>query len=419
VVALGMGAVGIGFFAPAILTASMVMLLPLWAVSQHFKRGTWKTQLMEALGTGLIPAWPAMLVWLFAFGGMAWTNYASRGWGTVTVQLPMLLVPLVIFSMGRLPAKVIAWIERIAAAVAVCLALVAVYAMRYPDMSQHPYGVTRYDVLPTNNPIYAGLYVAMVVTVWGERLVRDWRSRKGLVKILEVAVLLGLLIFLAVLSSRGALMALAGGWVLRSARIASFQRKQGHGSRWVWLRVVGAMAVMLGAGLAAYALSPYLAASLDGMVSDAYAAFDNTVTRERLNSTTERLGFWRAAVAALFQAPMSPLLGWGTSGQFIFTEQFYLHRLAWLPRWAYGGMSAHSQFLETAAQHGLLGLGALLAWLFFNFKNAWRSCNPAGVALVTALTIAMLTESFLQRQIGVAIAAMLIPFVLRYGKRLA
>lgn len=415
VVAFGMAAVGIGYFAPAVLTIGMVMLLPLWAASLRFNRATWRTQLMEAVGTGLIASWPSALVWLFAFAGMAWTNYAHRGWNTVTVQLPMLLVPMVVFSMGRLPAQVIAWIERVAAAVAVSLAVVAVYAMLTINMSQHPYGVTRYDVLPTNNPIYAGLYVAMVVMVWGERLVSNPKAISGLSRALQAVIPMGLLVFLAVLSSRGALLALAGGWVVRSVMLASHSPKGGR----AWLRVLGAIAVILMAGVTAYFVSPYLAASLDGMVDDTFAAFDDTVTRERLNSTTERLGFWRAATAALMQAPMSPLLGWGTAGQFIFTEEYYLRNLPWLPRWAFGGMSAHSQFLETAAQHGLLGLGALVGWLIFYGKKAWSTCNPDGVAVVTALTIAMLTESFLQRQIGVAIATMLIPFVLRYGKRLA
>lgn len=77
-------------------------------------------------------------------------------------------------------------------------------------------------------------------------------------------------------------------------------------------------------------------------------------------------------------------------------------------------LNAHNQYLQTALETGVLGLGMLLLFIGSSLRTALREKSLLLLVLVSGFAFNALFESFFQRQSGVVFYSFWIPFIILY-----
>lgn len=159
-----------------------------------------------------------------------------------------------------------------------------------------------------------------------------------------------------------------------------------------------AMGLSLLAGLVAilYLNVPFFQQRLSGSVADALQ-YSRPESQRRYSSISLRFKAWESAWKIYRQAPFL-----GTGSADIETQMirqyrhdgFSARRSLWLD-------SVHNQYLESLAGSGLVGLSLLLLLLVFPIFFIRIPHPEVLAAFIAVVGCAMLTESFLERQIGI------------------
>lgn len=143
---------------------------------------------------------------------------------------------------------------------------------------------------------------------------------------------------------------------------------------------------------------------------ETYDEFRSIKTKKNEKQTNHRIFIWREAIALLKSAPLSGYKP-GIADRLLMERLSELDDEFWDGEKVYmlkdGHYNYHNQFLQGAAERGL-GIIGLIGALLFVFFNA--SYGPAKYT-VLVLSLSMLTESVLQRQAGVFLAASFIPLM--------
>lgn len=129
---------------------------------------------------------------------------------------------------------------------------------------------------------------------------------------------------------------------------------------------------------------------------------DLTAVKENQNLGDKSFGRrWESWKISAEVIKKHPFMGVGFSGveKAIHSEfehkQTYLHPT--------DRIQPHNQFLQLAMQSGIITPLLLLLSFFWIAHNNYRQGNYTGVAVLTALSISMIFESYLERQSGVAV----------------
>ena len=227
------------------------------------------------------------------------------------------------------------------------------------------------------HPAYFGLLVAWLI---GHVLFTDFIKPKWRI---WVALLLGALLFQLV--ARNALLValiMIGIYVVKS--------------KIRWLQI-SSLALLL-AGIAAVIWHP------SDYLQDKFFYVFSEEAKQRENTRFERL---EASFEAFKQAPV---FGPGPGEDNELRMQAY-KRMGEMTAYE-NNYNAHNQFVEFLSTFGLVGLALFLAAIVLLCKALWRSKNWVDLYLFCGLLIAMLTESLLERSLGVKYMSILVAFIL-------
>lgn len=200
---------------------------------------------------------------------------------------------------------------------------------------------------------------------------------QGRINILALAIILGSMIFIRIISQKR--------WLLMIGGTASF-----------------GLLILLFISFAPQALKErYLA----------FPDFSYELTDTNFNSATYRLAEWECALVSLKE---SPWIGYGIGDAKeelldTYKEKGFLE--GWERRY-----NAHNQYLETSMAAGLLGLIALVALLFAYIQRAHRLNKTDLLTALLFFALCLCTESMFERAWAIVSFNVLFPFLLSSTK---
>lgn len=142
-----------------------------------------------------------------------------------------------------------------------------------------------------------------------------------------------------------------------------------------------------------------LVVTVPSVLERALARFDAAATTTPGGTMLLRLTLWKAAITVFLD---NPITGIGP-GIFRYVDQYY-GSLMFGPTYVYvRGLSAHNLFLHYLAEAGIIGVGAMLALFFNQFRHArrlWRdNCRPENSshhAVLLTVSLGLLLTAFLE-----------------------
>jgi O-antigen ligase len=118
---------------------------------------------------------------------------------------------------------------------------------------------------------------------------------------------------------------------------------------------------------------------------------------------------WLAWDAALSAIKEEPLKGYGMQNVQAAMNASYAKKKNTLDE--FNRIPPHNQYLEVTLQSGIFALVLMLCGLTAAMVAAFRARNIPLLAFVVAFSVALLVESLLERQSGVLVIALLLPFL--------
>ncbi len=196
------------------------------------------------------------------------------------------------------------------------------------------------------NAVVAALYLAVVNPMLSARL--------------AIAALIGyLVVHLVATLSRGGMVALAIGSLAFLVVRSPTQARR--------IAVAGVALLCTGLGVL------WLLGSEAGAVLERYDILADP-------AGTERIAIWRMLVAHVFSSPVRAIFGWGTGALDLWTPWVTLQ-------------SAHSAFLDVLYMYGLVGVGALVLFLWWTGRGLLRLPPSEEKALLLAVFSQLVSAS--------------------------
>ncbi len=319
-----------------------------------------------------------------------WTEDRSLYASDVRIKLPFLLLPL---AFALIPAfsqkqKLGLWISFCLSQLLIALLSIAGYMQNMESSIEQVKKNGSLEIVGQTNHIYFGVSLALACLV-GFHIYLNHKDYfpKIYRKFALVFVILAALC-LHSLTSRTGLVAFYGGFFVYLMR---YILKRGQ---WKW--GLGILALLVLLPLLSYKLIPSFKYRVDVTLWDlAYSQEEGADLN--FQSVGLRLKTWDCSLD-LFQK--NPLLGvgFGDMGKELFAcyEEMKLNadRSKWLE-------SAHNQYLEQLAGGGLPALLLLLLLFLIPFRQSWKKPDEMMLGFLALMAAGMLTESLLERQLGV------------------
>lgn len=361
------------------LLAGDALLAGSWrAKGRHLRRQPW--------------LWPCLALYGAYLLGMLHTQAVAEGWDSLIVKLPLLLLPLVIGSQPALSSQEFRVLREVYFGAALLTCLLAAVGAFGQALATGDWSYAQFSYAPLAgqvglHPTLMGMLAngaALLLFLPGApgrlapRFSRRWR-------LLSLAAIFGLEVLLASriqlpLFLLGVLVAF-GLWALAPTR----RRQAG---------LLGTGVLLAGLGLVA--LSPQAGARLAEL-----RQWDiDPIPVEKLpyHGVAVRAYLWERAAEGIAQAPWT---GHGTGdAQAILQAQFARDGF---PR---PEMNAHNQYLQTALEIGLPGLGLWLACLGTFLWLAYRRRDALLGGMVLLFAISCLGEAMLDRQLETSFFAL-------------
>ncbi len=340
------------------------------------------------LRTPLLVSLLAAIFGLFLLS-VCYTVDLSRWSNDLRVKLPLLILPLAFAILPSLSSKQYGLLVRlmVAANSLLAAACIGMHLFRLGGWSAYSASDGYIPMLTDINHIYFSVILGFSVLMGGYYYFQHRKRLSGNQRILLLAACLLGYICLHIIKSRTGVLGFYGGLIGMSLFALN-----GISSR---KRLMG----IAGAGLVVCLLFltiPFLQQRVQQTYQD---TFHPTQPQSEWDYTSVSLRFraWEGAWS-LFQ--QEPLWGIGISdveSQLIWQyqqEQFPARRSLWLD-------SAHNQYLEYLMGLGMIGFTLFLLLLFYPLY-AFRAWDPVPfTGFICLVAVAMLTESFLERQIGI------------------
>lgn len=334
------------------------------------------------------------LFWLFV-AYYAWLGIAifyspdqNEGVREYVVQITMLLWPLALGAIQRLPSSHLNFIIRVFIIGSVfssllCIVLSGIQYFDANDSTVFFYSkLAHWEMVPMH---YHGMYVSFAIIL----TIRELRFNEATFvgRILYSFGLLILLLFLGMLSVRIQFIALPLALMAYAAMAMP------------WKKVL----LWFGAILLAVV---FMVNFLDGPqrrfqeTLDELASIDGIVNNKQTN---HRIFIWKYGWEVISE---NVWLGTGTGSTDVTLKPKFEKSTAvfWNGYQPYRldefDYNYHNQFLQTLGNQGIIGLGLLLTIFIAAFSHAIKTKDATGIAFLVLLIISFMTESMLLRQAG-------------------
>ncbi len=336
--------------------------------------------------------------------GMLWTQSPEQGWNVLRVQIPFWLLPLLLLFRPRFESEWqhIPWREAFVAGNIIVFFLCLTHALlRYaqqPNLDWFSYGELVYwlNLHPAYSTWYAGTAVFFLFSGFSPAK----HFFKDNLKIVNRVIYVILISYIFLLNSRGTVIAFILSFAVYSLLHQRRKFKEQGAMQpswfrpWVVLVLVGVLVTL-------------------SLPRSRERIFSATQTREvsaEQGSSGIRLEIWKAA---LREVDAQSLIGHGTGGvKAVLLEQFSLSSF---DLGLEAEFNAHNQYLQSYLMLGLPGLLLMLTILGILFQRARGQGDYSMLAAWLMLVLAMMSESMLERQMGVLPFAFMAAWSLTLG----
>lgn len=335
-----------------------------------------------------------IIFYLWQVLGLAYSESLSEGVRNITLRLPLLLFPLILISPDR---KVIANTDKLLKVFAISTFLFVVFCFAYAtyravsltggEFTFNPHPVidpwlnffyeSHFAIF--QHPSYLSMYILFSVFISFEYLL--YESNSILKKIFSIIVISVLLISIYLLSSRAALITI----VVCVPAYFIFNLVFGKLRRIWWVGLIIVTAVMMFFIITNPRINK-LVKTQD--VSDIVKKSKNEV----------RIGLWQAGMNIFLN---NIFVGVGTGDvQQALDEQYESMRRKDLV--AVKQLNVHNQFIEIAAEHGLMGLSLFVLIFIIMVIIALKQKNVLYIMFIIIATISLIFETMLNRLAGLS-----------------
>ncbi|MBL4715412.1 MAG: O-antigen ligase family protein [Bacteroidia bacterium] len=199
------------------------------------------------------------------------------------------------------------------------------------------------------------------------------------------------MIFLALIQARGAILSIAVLTIAISGYLILFKKNYILG---VWK-----LLILISLFGCYYLFSPNAKSNIQSIPNDIQSYLSND--KFTYSSTAMRLILWEASLEVFKK---NQYLGVGTGDVFTELKKEYLNRnpdLIRNSRVKGKPMNCHNQAIQSAVGLGVIGIIVFLSMLIIPGIKAYQTNNYLFLMTILILFISMLTESILERQIGI------------------
>ncbi len=381
----------LAFFIPLFrLGASYVIvaLFVLWLIEADFRRKMLRIK-KEKWRMALLAL---SLFYLLFLVGMIYTKDFTGGLSNLRVKLPLLVFPLLLSSLdkeylskGRMHHIFIAFISATVLISLINLGRSFSSYLQTGDSASFYYSGITYGLHSSYFALFECFSIALVIYFFFRLpLKTSWLVKLGL-----AAVVLFLMVFTILLSSKTGIIALVGVFVLTSF--------------WIWW-VLKKPAFSLSFAFISLSVIAILFYTFDQsnarmkvLVTEIKSKPSENISEGKGNA---RMLIWTSALQKFSE---SPFIGFGTGDVYHALEEQYqdnnYHNLS------RHKLNAHNSYLETSLAIGALGLLMLLAVLLLPLFFAFRSRYLLLLTFLLLISMNFMTESMLKRQDGVVFFA--------------
>ena len=319
--------------------------------------------------------------------GLSYTENLSAGFNSIKNKLPLLILPIVICCSNKINDKQLKIIlySFIASNVILSLMCIAYYL---PDSSRLWFDKSLSIFI---SPIYFGLTISLSL---GFLFYYSYKFRNEITRTnMMLRLLLGiyLLIFLALIQARGAILSIIILTFAISIYLIILKKNYMLG---LWK-----LAILICLFCCYYLFSPNAKSNIQSIPDDIQSYLSNE--KFTYSSTAMRLVLWEASLN-IFKN--NQYIGVGTGDVFTELRNEYLNRNPELiknSRVKGKYMNCHNQAIQSAVGFGVIGIIFFLSMVFIPGIKAYQANNHLFLMTMLILFISMLTESILERQIGV------------------
>ena len=320
-----------------------------------------------------------------------WTSNTSIYLIDIRIKLPYLFIPL---AFALLPAfsqkqKLILWVGYCLSQLAIALFTVAGYLQDWENNIEIVKKNSALQIYGGTNHIYFGVTLALAILI-GFNLFMNWRTYfpKGS-RLWALVYVLTAVFCLHSLTSRTGLVAFYGGFIVYAL---AFMLKKGQ-----WK--LGLLIILLFAlvPIVSYQLIPSFKYRVDVTLWDVEYS-SNEGADLNYQSVGLRFKTWECCVDVWQENPLLGV-GFGDMEAELFACYEAIELKADRSKWL---ASAHNQYLEQLVGGGIPGLLLLLTLFLIPLwrKKVWLKDNLI-IGFLALLAAGMLTESFLERQLGI------------------
>jgi O-antigen ligase len=377
----------LAFFLPVyqkILPPLIAVMFLNWLVAANFR---YIPLAFKEKRRGLTLSFAALYI-LYMFG-MLYSENRGSGLFDLEVKLSMLLFPLIFSTMnGDFPVQ--AMVRKVLIAfVAGCLTatlLLLCLAVYSWSGTGDPVFFFYTHLSRFIHPSYISMYLNLSVAVLAYFLVRNEEPSSRKVTVMRVLLLLWFALFIFLLSSKAGIFSLMFIALMLIAYAIGVQKQTGKGILWLVL--------VAGLFYGAFSLFPSTATRFRN--AETALAGKNKSSPEQVESNSERLVVWHAALEVIKENPVFGV-GTGDVKDALMEEYQKEHKLG-----VYNmRLNAHNQYLQTYIALGIPGALLLVILLIIPGWMAVRRLDMVCLAFLVVFAFNILVESMLEVQAGV------------------
>lgn len=170
-------------------------------------------------------------------------------------------------------------------------------------------------------------------------------------------------------------------------------------------RAPGRQSLAYGALIAIALVAPWTSPSVRHRLTHELKTAVQPLPTDKPSRLSERRALWKSSLIEIDRHPLA-----GTSFRGISSRQAIYPRAKFFYTPLEEPMNAHNNFIESGLRHGLLVGVVLLIYSIFGLYKAYRKRSLEALGLVLVFLIVSMTESFLFREQGLSLAALILLF---------
>jgi len=325
-----------------------------------------------------------------------WTRDHAEFWHDWRIKLPFLLIPLAFAFLPSFSKKqnIFLLISYGLSQLVIVTLTILGYAQDWESNIERVKKNGALEIFAGTNHIYFGVTLAVAILIGLHLLLHRKRLMPQISTIWPFLFVILSTLGLHSLTSRTGMVAFYGGLF---TYLLFFILKQGK-----WKLGLGILVILIILPLGSYQLIPSFKYRVDVTLWDLrYSQEENADLN--FQSVGLRIKTWGCSWEIFKENPVVGV-GFGDTNEMLFAcyERIQLNadRSKWLD-------SAHNQYLEQMVGGGAIALLLLLLVLSTGLKRKWRQNSELMIAFLALMCAAMLSESILERQLGINLFLMM------------